>query len=60
MVITTAELEDDAKKVVNGYLLTKSLTALSLLGATLLMLTAQPSSAEASLQVIVSISASFA
>lgn len=60
VVITTAELEDDAKKVVNGYLLTKPLTALSLLGATLLMLTAQPSSAEASLQVIVSISASFA
>ena len=50
-VTTLVEVEDDAKDAVHGRLLTKSLAALPLLGTTLLMLTAQPNSAEASLQV---------
>lgn len=59
-VATIPELDDDAKNVVDGRSLTKALTALPLLGATLLMLTAQPSSAEASLQVNIPRSARFA
>lgn len=59
-VVTISELDDDAKNVVDRCPLTKALTALPLLGATLLLLTAQPSSAEASLQVNISRSARFA
>ena len=57
---TVRKPNDDAEVVVHGFPVTRPLTALACLGAMLQLLTAQPSSAEASLQVNTSKPADFA
>lgn len=59
-VATVRKPHDDAKHILYGYPLTSPLTALACLGAILQILTAQPSSAEASLQVNIATPADFA